>query len=71
MSFDGCVVYADGTERRIAADTINDEFKTNVTTFMRQIVAREPALHVPSERDCGWCEVSLEDCLERIEPEVA
>ena len=36
---------------------------------MRRIVARKPARHVPSERECGWCEISSEDCSERIEPE--
>ena len=71
VTFDGCAVYADGTEKRVTADAINDEFKENATTFMRRIVAREQARHVPSERECGWCEVSSEDCSERIEPEVA
>ena len=42
-----------------------------MATFMRRIVAHEPARHVPSERECGWCEVSSEDCSERIEPEMA
>lgn len=71
ISFDGCVAYADGTEKQIAADAITDEFRQNVTTFMRRIVSRKPTRHVPSERECGWCEVSVEDCSERIEPEVA
>ena len=71
VSFDGCLVYADGTEKRIATDAITDEFRESVTTFMRRIVSRKPARHVPSERECGWCEVSSEDCSERIEPEVA
>ena len=64
-------MYADGTERQIEADAITEEFKESVTTFMRRIVSRKLARHVPSERECGWCEVSSEDCTERIEPEVA
>ena len=74
VSFDGCVVYADGTGKRIGADSMTDEFKTNVTTFMRRIVSYKPAPHVPSAHECGWCEISSMDCLdcsERIEPEVA
>lgn len=70
-SFDGYVVYARGTGKRIGADSITDEFKANVTTFMRRIVVPKPARHVPSARECGWCEISSEDCSERIEPEVA
>ena len=65
------MLYADGTERRSGAVSITDVFKVNVTTFMRRIVSREPARHVPSEREYGWCEISSEDCSERIEPEVA
>ena len=54
-TFDGCVVAAEGTEKEIRIDAITDEFKPNVATVMRRIVAREPARHVPSERECGWC----------------
>ena len=71
VSFDACVVYADGTENRIGADSMTDEFKTNVTTFMRRIVSQKTARHVPSTHECGWCEISSVDCSERIEPEVA
>ena len=70
VSFDGCVAYADGTEKRIAADAIADDFKAKVTSFMRRIVAQKPSRHVPSARECGWCEVSSDDCTERIEPDV-
>ena len=59
VSFDGCVAYADGTEKRIAADAITDEFKAKVTSFMRRIVAQKPSRHVPSSRECGWREVSV------------
>ena len=71
FTFDGCVLYADDTEKKIGADSITDEFKVNVTMLMRRLVAREPARHVPSERERGWCEISSEDCSERIESEVA
>ena len=45
---DGCVLYDDGTERRIAAAEIDDEFRERVTEVMRQIAADQPARHVPS-----------------------
>ena len=64
---DGCVVYADGTEVPIGADAIDDEFKGQVAGIMRRIVSEEPARHVPSERECGWCELTAADCSERIE----
>ncbi|MCY4652344.1 MAG: hypothetical protein OXC95_04180 [Dehalococcoidia bacterium] len=71
LTFDGCVKYADGTEKRIEAAAITAEFRESVSTFMRRIVSRKPDRHVPSERECGWCEVSSEDCSERIEPGMA
>ena len=62
-----CVVYADGTEIRIGADAIDEEFKGQVAGIMRRVVSEEPARHVPIERECGWCDLTAADCCERIE----
>ena len=64
---DGCVAYADGREVRRGADAIDEEFKGQVAGFMRRVVSEEPGRHVPSERECGWCELTAADCCERIE----
>ena len=66
---DGCVLYEDGTERRIAADEIDDEFRERVAGVMRRIVSDEPARHVPSMSECGRCVLTADDCSERIDVE--
>ena len=66
---DGCVLYEDGTERRIAADEIDDEFRERVAGVMRQIVSDEPARHVPSTGECGRCVLTSDDCSERLDVE--
>ena len=64
---DGCVVYADGTERRIGADEVDDGFVEKVAAVMRQIAADEPTSYVPSTTECGRCVLTAADCSERIE----
>ena len=66
---DGCVLYDDGTERRVGADEIDDEFRERVADVMRQIASDEPARHVPSTSGCGRCALTANDCSERIELE--
>ena len=66
---DGCVLYEDGTERRIAADEIDDEFRKSIAGVMRQIASDEPGRHVPSTSECGRCVLTADDCSERIEVE--
>ena len=66
---DGCVLYDDGTERRIGADEIDDEFRKRVAGVMRQIASNEPARHVPSTSECARCVLTEDDCNERIDVE--
>ena len=63
----GCVLYADGTERLIEADEVDDEFAERVATVMRQIASDEPAGHRPSAKECGRCPLTSEHCSERVE----
>ena len=66
---DGCVLYEDGTERRIAADEMDDEFRKRFADVMRQIASNEPARHVPSTSECGRCVLTADDCSERVDVE--
>ena len=63
---DGCVLYGDGRERRIGADEIDDRFRRMVAGVMRQIASDEPAPYVPSVPECGRCELTGDECGERI-----
>ena len=63
----GCIVYPDGTQRRIETDEIDEEFATRVAGVMRQVASDEPAGHMPSADECGRCPLTSEHCSERIE----
>ena len=64
----GCVLYVDGTERRIEAHEVDEEFIERVSNVMRRIAADEPAGHRPSAKECGRCLLTSEACSERVEP---
>ena len=66
---DGCVLYADGTERRVASDEVDEKFAERVASVMRQIASDEPARYMPSAQECGRCLLTGDDCSERIEAE--
>ena len=70
-SFDGEVVYRDGSKVAVPAASVNNEFIQKVTAFVKKMVSPLPARKVPSERECGWCDIGKADCDERLEPDAA
>ena len=68
--FEGVVVYADGSERRISADSVDDAFVSRVAEFMRKMTSDMPPRRVPSLAECGFCELTPADCPDRVEPGV-
>ncbi len=66
--FEGAIVYADGSERHIAADSVDDAFVAGLGEFMRKMASDMPPRRVPSLSECGWCELTSADCSERMEP---
>ena len=67
--FHGLVVYADGSERRISTDSVDDAFVSRVAEFMRKMTSHMPPRRVPSMTECGWCELTKADCPDRMEPD--
>ena len=45
-------MYADGSERRIPADSVDDAFVSRVTEFMRKMTSDMPPRRVPSLSEC-------------------
>ena len=66
-TFEGVVVYADGSERRISADSVDDAFVSRLAEFMRKMTSDMPPRRVPSLAECGWCELTPADCPDRME----
>ena len=68
--FWGAVVYPDGTELRIPPESIDAGFIERLAEFMRKMASDMPARCVPSEYECGQCELTSADCPGRIGPEL-
>ena len=65
--FEGAVVYADGSERRISADSVDDAFVSRVAEFMRKMTSDMPPRRVPSFSECAFCELTKADCSDRMD----
>ena len=70
VKFEGVVVYTDGSEKRISADSVDDAFVSRVAEFMRKMTSHMPPRRVPSLAECNWCELTGADCPDRVEPGV-
>ena len=68
-TFDGEVVYRDGSKVRVPASSVNGAFIDKVAAFVKKMASGRPARKIPSERECGWCDIGKADCPERVEPE--
>ena len=69
VKFEGVVVYADGREVQVSADSVNDAFVARVTEFIRKMTSPMPARRVPSLPECRFCDLTKADCPDRIEPD--
>ena len=66
FKFAGEIVYNDRTER-VPQCGLDQGFVRNLGSLIRRIAAPEPPLRVPRAQECRFCDITLEDCLERIE----
>ena len=64
---EGALVYKDGHQVDIPADSIDDAFVARLADFMQKMTSPLPPRRVPSKPECGFCELTKADCTERIE----
>ena len=50
----------------IPAYAISSEFIEEIGSLIRRVADEKPALLVPSSAECGFCSITLEECLQRI-----
>ena len=62
-------MYADGREKHIPADSVNDAFVSRLTEFIKKMSSPMPARKVPSLPECRFCDLTKADCPDRIEPD--
>ena len=66
-TFDGGLVYSDGSEKPIPASSVDDAFVNRVGEFVRRMLSDTAARRVPSAPECRFCDIGGVDCSERIE----
>ena len=64
VDFSGRVVY-DDQEITMASTMIDDAFVGNAVNLIRRLGAEEPP-RAPSEPECRFCDIGLEDCTDRV-----
>ena len=68
MAFDGVVAYQD-YEVTIPASAVNEQFIDRLATLIRRISRAQPLEKTPSAMECGFCQISKEECPERVDSE--
>ena len=68
-TFDGGLVYNDGTEKPIPASSVDDAFVKRVGEFIHRMLSENAPRKVPSASECKYCDIGRADCAERVESE--
>ena len=66
VEFRGHVVYPD-SHVGIPASAVDSRFVENLGALVRRLATETPARRVPSARECRWCDITGENCRERVE----
>ena len=64
VTFEGKVVYED-QEVPIPSAAIDGPFIENLSQLIRRVASTTPARKVPSQMECGFCNLTATDCPER------
>ena len=67
----GCVAYKSGARSYIPSEAIDKAFQGNVTYFLNTLESLDPPDRTPSPIECRFCDITKEDCPDRIESDEA
>ena len=65
--FQGHVVYADGKQVSVPVSGVDREFTERLGALIRRLAADTPARRVPSAQECRFCDITKQDCPDRIQ----
>ena len=66
MEIKGQVAYPDHTVD-IPAEAVDEEFILSLRELIQRLTAETPARRVPSALECRFCDITAQDCPERVE----
>jgi CRISPR/Cas system-associated exonuclease Cas4 (RecB family) len=70
VKFDGVIKYH-SDEVRIPHSALDGSFITRLVELIRRVAADSPPTPAPSGHECGFCEITRDDCAERFDEEAA
>ena len=62
----GEIIYSDHTDR-VPQGGIHEGFIRNLGSLIRRIADDKPAIRVPSAQECRFCDITAEDCPDRVD----
>ena len=69
IEFRGHIIYLDGNAQ-IPVSGLDQRFIDRLGALIRRLADETPARRVPSISECRFCDITAEDCPERVEDEV-
>ena len=68
-AINGCVVYKDGQKTPIPSQSVDDNFRAQITHFLNILDGLNEPGKAPSYPECKFCDITKKDCDKRIENE--
>ncbi len=65
-TINGCVLYKEGERTLIPSQSLDDHFRGQITYFLNILDSPEEPQKIPSYTECQYCDITSEDCSERI-----
>jgi hypothetical protein len=66
-TINGCAVYKEGERTAIPSQSLDDNFRGQISHFLNILDAPTEPLKVPSFVECQYCDITSEDCSKRVE----
>ena len=67
IKFQGRLVYGEGSEVDIPSEAVDETFKNRLFGLIHRISDSVPARRVASGLECSMCDLTAEDCVEKVE----
>ncbi len=67
LEFTGTLRYGSDDYVTVEHNELDTRFKSQLIATIKRVGSQKPALKVPSANECGFCEISKDDCPERNE----
>ena len=68
-NFEGAVTYANDHQIDVPATSVDSAFVSRLSEFMQKMTSHMPPRRVPSKSECGFCELTRDDCPARFSPD--